>query len=592
MVLKGNLLKAMLCVFVLLLSIQVFAQSSSQSQTIQYRYDELGRLVTTEDSKNGDRVYKYDAAGNRTLVVAGFSSSSSKLSSSSVSTSCSGVSLKIEAENYSSMFGVQAETTTDAGGGKNLGYMHPGDWMLYENSIFTAPVSGLYKLTFRLASTAGGIFRLHEADGSLQYGTISVPVTGGLQVWADVTKDVFLNAGSHKFGLTVEERALGFNLNWFRVAPKCSNSSSNSVVSASSYSASSLGSSFSSGSRSSLFSSWRSSGSQLSFSSIPSSTTNTSSSGYSSISSRSSPPAVSSSNNVSSSAASLNAASSFMSSATAISSLGVSSAVLSSRLSSSSYSVLASSVRSSSSSSSKFSSSSVVPQVSAPVFDPTSDTIFYESGVVKLEQVTPGSSMFYSVNGSSYMPYSTSGIAISGNSFITAMATKVGMLDSGYSVAKYNVKPLPPTFTPLHGSTFSVSGVVVLTPRTSGSELMYSINGSAYAPYPPSGISLSANSTIFAKAIRAGMSDSDEVSATYTVNQIPPPVVKGCSPYAAPGVYQGVWEKVTGANFYRYRTEDSKEYDVTGLSDIRSSYCLWVKACASANVCSEKAYFK
>ncbi len=98
----GNFAKctfALLAVFCAAFSL---AQSSSQSQAIQYRYDELGRLVTTEDSGIGDRAYQYDAAGNRTLVTAGPLSSSSKLSSSSVSTSCSGVSLKIEAENYSS----------------------------------------------------------------------------------------------------------------------------------------------------------------------------------------------------------------------------------------------------------------------------------------------------------------------------------------------------------------------------------------------------------------------------------------------------------------------------------------------------------
>lgn len=69
MVLKGNLLKVMLCVFVLLFSIQVVAQSSSSPQAIQYKYDELGRLVTTQDSRNGDRAYQYDSAGNRTLVL-------------------------------------------------------------------------------------------------------------------------------------------------------------------------------------------------------------------------------------------------------------------------------------------------------------------------------------------------------------------------------------------------------------------------------------------------------------------------------------------------------------------------------------------
>lgn len=36
--------------------------------TLEYRYDELGRLVELGDSVNGDRAYHYDAAGNRTSV--------------------------------------------------------------------------------------------------------------------------------------------------------------------------------------------------------------------------------------------------------------------------------------------------------------------------------------------------------------------------------------------------------------------------------------------------------------------------------------------------------------------------------------------
>jgi YD repeat-containing protein len=36
-----------------------------------YTYDELGRLVRVSDTRNGDRVYAYDPAGNRTQMIVG-----------------------------------------------------------------------------------------------------------------------------------------------------------------------------------------------------------------------------------------------------------------------------------------------------------------------------------------------------------------------------------------------------------------------------------------------------------------------------------------------------------------------------------------
>jgi hypothetical protein len=40
-----------------------------------------------------------------------------------------GSSFKIEAESYSAMSGVQTESTTDAGGGLDVDYIDPNDWM-------------------------------------------------------------------------------------------------------------------------------------------------------------------------------------------------------------------------------------------------------------------------------------------------------------------------------------------------------------------------------------------------------------------------------------------------------------------------------
>jgi YD repeat-containing protein len=44
-------------------------------QVLEYEYNALGRLVVVNDTKNGNRNYQYDKAGNRTNVTVGTSSS-------------------------------------------------------------------------------------------------------------------------------------------------------------------------------------------------------------------------------------------------------------------------------------------------------------------------------------------------------------------------------------------------------------------------------------------------------------------------------------------------------------------------------------
>lgn len=126
--------------------------------------------------------------------------------------------LTIEAEDYTSMSGVQAEPTADVGGGKNVGYFHDGDWMSYSDIQFTAPLTGNYKITYRVASGGtGSSFALHEADKSVQYDVVQVPKTGGLQKWIDLERTITLKAGIHSLGLTTLTRGSGYNLNWFKV---------------------------------------------------------------------------------------------------------------------------------------------------------------------------------------------------------------------------------------------------------------------------------------------------------------------------------------------------------------------------------------
>ncbi|WP_324671166.1 carbohydrate-binding protein [Hymenobacter sp. GOD-10R] len=121
----------------------------------------------------------------------------------------------IQAESYSSMNGVQLETTSDTGGGQNVGYIDQGDWMAYSNINF--PVSGNYTLEYRVASPSGGTLSSDLNSGSIQLGNTAVPATGGWQTWTTVSRTVYVNAGTYSFGVFAQTG--GWNLNWIRITP-------------------------------------------------------------------------------------------------------------------------------------------------------------------------------------------------------------------------------------------------------------------------------------------------------------------------------------------------------------------------------------
>jgi hypothetical protein len=119
---------------------------------------------------------------------------------------------RIEAESYDRMRGVQTETCTDAGGGKNVGYLDYLDYMHYPLDI---PESGLYKVSYRVASlNGGGKFIL--AGNEVDLDVVDVPKTGGWQNWTTITHYVNLNADDDSI-LYILVRGGGFNINWFEI---------------------------------------------------------------------------------------------------------------------------------------------------------------------------------------------------------------------------------------------------------------------------------------------------------------------------------------------------------------------------------------
>lgn len=178
-----------------------------------------------------------------------FPSSSSSIRSSSSAVPVCSFSTVIQAEDYETMFGVQTEATTAAGGGLNVGWIDANDWMSYRP--INIPFSGSYRVTYEVASLNGnGVIRLEPSQGSLVYLT-NVQATYGWQNWTTLTQDVTLAAGAQAFKIVAPSG--GYNINWIKIE-SITNGCSSSVPpsSPSSSSSSSLPTTSRSSSQSSL----------------------------------------------------------------------------------------------------------------------------------------------------------------------------------------------------------------------------------------------------------------------------------------------------------------------------------------------------
>ncbi|MFL5740695.1 MAG: carbohydrate-binding protein [Flavisolibacter sp.] len=129
--------------------------------------------------------------------------------------SSSTTALHVEAENWAAMSGVQTETTSDIGGGKNVGGQDLNDWIDYSLNI---PSAGTYNMNFRVATmVAGAQFQVKKSDGTV-LATVGVPSTGAYQNWQTISSPVTLAAGQQTLRIATVASPGGWNLNWFELS--------------------------------------------------------------------------------------------------------------------------------------------------------------------------------------------------------------------------------------------------------------------------------------------------------------------------------------------------------------------------------------
>jgi chitinase len=178
-------------------------QLSSGYQVVLYESDNYSGGTLTLTASNSCLVNNALATGNW----------NDKTTSLRVQAASASFSRQLEAEAANVNSGMTAETTTDTGGGQNMGYVDASDYLVFNNINF--PATGSYTIEYRVASPSGGTVSSDLNAGSMQLGSTTIPTTGGWQTWTTVSKTVTINAGTYNFGVYAQTG--GYNINWVRI---------------------------------------------------------------------------------------------------------------------------------------------------------------------------------------------------------------------------------------------------------------------------------------------------------------------------------------------------------------------------------------
>jgi glucosylceramidase len=182
------------------------AFKNPDSSKVLVAYNE-GRSPQSFQAVWGSQSFTYSLPGlsGATFVWSGTQSGGYTVSATS----------QIQASSYNDEFGLETETTSDAGGGYDVGFADNGDWAHFKNINFG---SGVNSVNLRTASAGSGgalEFHLDSVTGAL-VGTATIPITGGWQTWTTVSAPISGTSGVHNLYLVFKGTTSIGNVNWFK----------------------------------------------------------------------------------------------------------------------------------------------------------------------------------------------------------------------------------------------------------------------------------------------------------------------------------------------------------------------------------------
>lgn len=126
---------------------------------------------------------------------------------------------RIQAEDFDAQFGVQTESTTDTGGGLNVGWLDDGNYMDF---ALNSPTAGRYAIDLRIASAASITGSVTVTADSNTFTSPDITSTGGWQKWETLRiGEIDLPTGDVTMRLTINTPGVGqdvMNLNWMDIS--------------------------------------------------------------------------------------------------------------------------------------------------------------------------------------------------------------------------------------------------------------------------------------------------------------------------------------------------------------------------------------
>ncbi|MFD0479090.1 carbohydrate-binding protein [Nonomuraea thailandensis] len=126
----------------------------------------------------------------------------------------------IQAERYQGQSGTIVETTTDSGGGQNVGAITNGDWLRYDGVDFGSTPATQFRARVASGAAAGvsGLVQVRlDSPTAPPIGDFALASTGGWQSWRTIPANVSGVTGTHTVYLTFSsgQPADFVNVNWF-----------------------------------------------------------------------------------------------------------------------------------------------------------------------------------------------------------------------------------------------------------------------------------------------------------------------------------------------------------------------------------------
>ncbi|UAC01836.1 DUF1996 domain-containing protein [Dactylosporangium vinaceum] len=125
----------------------------------------------------------------------------------------------VRAVEYAAQHGARTENTTDAGGGRNVGWLADGDWLRYDGVDLGAagPLTTSVRMAAAYPDRTGAVeLHLDAADGPL-LAAVPATATGGWQAWVTRADTRPAPGGRHAVFVVPRSPQGGdfVNLNWF-----------------------------------------------------------------------------------------------------------------------------------------------------------------------------------------------------------------------------------------------------------------------------------------------------------------------------------------------------------------------------------------